>query len=869
MLHIHDAVPLRSFGCNYLRGAFSCDGKYMACPVDNMSVAVYIFQPIGYGQGYVAKRYCLLAQPPNVSVLKPSPTVIASVKVVRDLSWSPKHVGKGRFLAVAFGELLCVWEVPVSVGKPTVIYSCDLNTAVENGGAVVSVQWHSSALPTLIVSRAVGGPTLFILRKCAQTTQDINSQDSICTFFEASKHPLCIGFDGESHTSLTSQSPVILKSDIHRTTTLLNQSKTTTNISSKIKLGWMHIMPEGKLCFFAKEALWCTSQDICSNISRRSTHGRQSSCGSSNGHIDTKTESVSGLPIQDIEHANAAAAVRIYPAKTNPSKMKQSVDHASLDFKRCTVTEQSIQMTSLTIAESYMAAIVLKQDDDLLTAMPMGDKTLHSIRMFTNLTTTSNVQIPQTKEDNKDNNPRRTDEPMKLKSGFSHILSGTSISDALYVAPTTCDMEMSTLMSNWHLYQQRQQKQILCTESDMVTLSALENTSSHSLLLPMKTNEKTIIKKDSAFGNEMEANRITTVPETCTEGGNYHFLLLIPNDQFNESCAKQDGKVTTKQWIADVPNVGPFTRTNRHRRNADSQPAKQYPSQSYLEAGSQPSEPSRQHIPDLLCLWLPSYLTTSENQCHSQASLLSSKRDENNVCGYACIASTTADAVVLVKIRLLWLQPNEIHKISHEKTGQYNQLEEAKLLYDPIVISLPSGSVTRGIRFVEINQEDQAAQGLYLYVLHGHKATAHSPLASVSGVSAINLALFTVNVHKKYQDANKDMEKGMKESIPVVSNIASVSANLGKSKIEVLSDILPSVVLNTETTTSVNTAPAIPPLSASSYPSLEHELLARLDAQQTTLNQLVERIQHLTDVVMSQTKTIAELQQNAKIMNHE
>ena len=79
--------------------------------------------------------------------------------IVHDIAWSPCHVGKGRWLAVATSEgKIDVWDVPatnVQVSRPQLLHSISVSTMLVSSNQsppiVKSVAWHPCALPTLVV----------------------------------------------------------------------------------------------------------------------------------------------------------------------------------------------------------------------------------------------------------------------------------------------------------------------------------------------------------------------------------------------------------------------------------------------------------------------------------------------------------------------------------------------------------------------------------------------------------------------------------------------------------------------------------------------------------------------------------------------
>ena len=143
MFHqLSENSALRSLSCNYLRSAVSSNGTEIAVVVD---ASVGIFSINNFNR------------PVYKLPVRAEPGITSAI--VHDIAWSPCHVGKGRWLAVATSEgKIDVWDVPatnVQVSRPQLLHSISVSTMLVSSNQsppiVKSVAWHPCALPTLVV----------------------------------------------------------------------------------------------------------------------------------------------------------------------------------------------------------------------------------------------------------------------------------------------------------------------------------------------------------------------------------------------------------------------------------------------------------------------------------------------------------------------------------------------------------------------------------------------------------------------------------------------------------------------------------------------------------------------------------------------
>ena len=132
---------LRSLSCNYLRSAVSSNGTEIAVVVD-VSVGIFV---------------CNNFHRPVYKL--PIRNEAGINAIVHDIAWSPCHVGKGRWLAVATSEgKIDIWDVPetsLPASRPLLLHSLPVTTMLgssnQSPAIIKSIVWHPCALPTLVV----------------------------------------------------------------------------------------------------------------------------------------------------------------------------------------------------------------------------------------------------------------------------------------------------------------------------------------------------------------------------------------------------------------------------------------------------------------------------------------------------------------------------------------------------------------------------------------------------------------------------------------------------------------------------------------------------------------------------------------------
>jgi len=150
LLSDDESTTLRGLSCNYCRAARSGDGLQLAAPLAG-GVGVFRTLDVSQQAGRAHPTYTL-------------PTPAGSDTYVCDVAWSPMHVGKGRHLAVAWSGNggIAVWEVPGATAlgvSPVLLHS----VPPTHGLTLRSVDWHPSALPSLVAWHANGPPAALIL----------------------------------------------------------------------------------------------------------------------------------------------------------------------------------------------------------------------------------------------------------------------------------------------------------------------------------------------------------------------------------------------------------------------------------------------------------------------------------------------------------------------------------------------------------------------------------------------------------------------------------------------------------------------------------------------------------------------------------
>ena len=157
LLSDDESTTLRGLSCNYCRAARSGDGLQLAAPLAG-GVGVFHTLDVSQQAGRAHPTYTL-------------PTPAGSDTYVCDVAWSPMHVGKGRHLAVAWSGNggIAVWEVPGATAlgvSPVLLHS----VPPTHGLTLRSVDWHPSALPSLVAWHANGPPAALILPRRGKDT---------------------------------------------------------------------------------------------------------------------------------------------------------------------------------------------------------------------------------------------------------------------------------------------------------------------------------------------------------------------------------------------------------------------------------------------------------------------------------------------------------------------------------------------------------------------------------------------------------------------------------------------------------------------------------------------------------------------------
>ena len=152
---LSESSTLRSVSCNYLRSAISSNGTEIAVVVDKF---VGIFVCIDFNRPvYKLPIHTESGTGSGTKAGIGSGTTV----IVHDVAWSPCHVGKGRWLAVATSEgKVDVWDVPETntnkpVSRPQLLHSLAVSSMLVSSNSspaiIKSIVWHPCALPTLVV----------------------------------------------------------------------------------------------------------------------------------------------------------------------------------------------------------------------------------------------------------------------------------------------------------------------------------------------------------------------------------------------------------------------------------------------------------------------------------------------------------------------------------------------------------------------------------------------------------------------------------------------------------------------------------------------------------------------------------------------
>jgi len=197
---------VRNFGCNFLRGGLSKDGgKYLAACVqggvglfdcrwaDERSILVpLLLAPAAAAAATADEQED--GRSPNRSTCSSSFLSLLSGQAIRDISWSPLHVGKGRLLAIVQDMALLVFAIDTSQMPVRYSRTCliDLQAHDQAGGGgggasgggfnssssksktVASCLWHPSALPTVIITFS-NAPPLSVVLPRRQKQEQVNA----------------------------------------------------------------------------------------------------------------------------------------------------------------------------------------------------------------------------------------------------------------------------------------------------------------------------------------------------------------------------------------------------------------------------------------------------------------------------------------------------------------------------------------------------------------------------------------------------------------------------------------------------------------------------------------------------------------------
>lgn len=152
---LSESSTLRNVSCNYLRSAVSSNGTEIAVVGDSF-VGVFVCTDL------CRPVYKLPIRAEAVGAGSTKAGITSSTTaIVHDVAWSPCHVGKGRWLAVASSDKIEVWDVPETntnkpVSRPQLLHSLIVASILVSSNSsspaiIKSIVWHPCALPTLVV----------------------------------------------------------------------------------------------------------------------------------------------------------------------------------------------------------------------------------------------------------------------------------------------------------------------------------------------------------------------------------------------------------------------------------------------------------------------------------------------------------------------------------------------------------------------------------------------------------------------------------------------------------------------------------------------------------------------------------------------
>ncbi len=361
IINLESGTKQRSFGCNYFDGAISVDGRLLfACP-SARGLSVFALK------GGVVKRVKDIARPSNLD----------GPGVVRCLCWSPLHISKGELLAVAIDTYVIIWKFCSNNDVQQVHFieterSSTDTTAKTNKAAIVCLNWTQSALPTLILTRAAGPPTVIELR--------------VTTTGDESKVVRTVS------SSYTSQS---------RDMTF----EAYTNVRKCSSPSIWGVSQSDRYVFVHNHAVW---NIMCSHLA-----------GKRGGEKVHNVEQI--FPIVDISTKEG---------KLSQLKSAKSRSGLLLNSPKA-VHKDAILNDALSLACVDSMLTVLSSPRNMHNDNATGDSSLGSLSAMDLILPIARTSISTTKDVNTSTNQMKITE--SGSGAFPHALSGTSIFDALSV----------------------------------------------------------------------------------------------------------------------------------------------------------------------------------------------------------------------------------------------------------------------------------------------------------------------------------------------------------------------------------------------------------------------------------------------------